>query len=66
MVQWLRLHTCNAGDMGLIPGQGTKILNAARCSQKKKKKSGEKSEAKLIWRSRLWILKSVHHLLLAV
>ena len=25
MVHWLRLHTLNAGSMGLIPGQGTKI-----------------------------------------
>ena len=25
MVQWLRRHTPNAGDMGSIPGQGTKI-----------------------------------------
>ena len=28
MVQWLRLHTSPAGVMGLIPGQGTKILHA--------------------------------------
>ena len=24
MVQWLRLHTPNAGGPGLIPGQGTR------------------------------------------
>ena len=36
VVQWLRLHTPNAGGLGLIPGQGTrshvqqlKILQAA-------------------------------------
>ena len=29
---------CNAGDLGLIPGQGTKILHAMQCSQRKKKK----------------------------
>ena len=23
-VQWLRLHAPNAGDLGLIPGQGTR------------------------------------------
>ena len=23
MVWWLRLHTLNSGDLGLIPGQGT-------------------------------------------
>ena len=34
-VQWLRLCTPNAGDMGLIPG--TKTLHAALSSQKKKK-----------------------------
>ena len=22
MVQWLRLHAANGGDLGLIPGQG--------------------------------------------
>ena len=26
MVQWLRLRAPNAGDVDLIPGQGTKIL----------------------------------------
>ena len=25
MIQWLGLHTATAGDMGLIPDQGTKI-----------------------------------------
>ncbi|TEA29203.1 hypothetical protein DBR06_SOUSAS14810008, partial [Sousa chinensis] len=24
VAQWLRLHTPNAGDLGLIPGQGTR------------------------------------------
>ena len=24
VVQWLRLHAPNAGDLGLIPGQGTR------------------------------------------
>ena len=36
-VQWLRLHAATAGGMGLIPGQGTKILYVLWCSQKKKK-----------------------------
>ena len=31
-VQWLRLHASNAGGMGLIPGQGTKIPHAMRCA----------------------------------
>ena len=25
VIQWLRLHTSSAGDMGLIPGGGTRI-----------------------------------------
>ena len=28
VVQWLRLHAPNAGCLGSIPGQGTKIPNA--------------------------------------
>jgi len=31
-VQWLRLHTSNAGVLGLIPGQGTKIPHAVKPS----------------------------------
>ena len=34
-VQWLRLHSSNAGVTDLIPGQGTKIPPATQCSQKK-------------------------------
>ena len=37
-VQWLRLHTSNAEDVGLIPGWGTKISHAAGVTAKKKKK----------------------------
>ena len=48
--QWLRLHASNAGDAGSIPGQGTKVLHATQCSQKKKKKQagtlGESQGAK--------------------
>ena len=29
VVQWLRLHTSNAGSTGSIPGQGTKTPRAA-------------------------------------
>ena len=39
MVQWLRLHAPNAGGTCSILGQGTKILQAARGSQKEKKKT---------------------------
>ena len=28
VVQWLRLHTSNAGGLGSIPGVGTKIPDA--------------------------------------
>ena len=35
-IQWLRLGTCNAGSVDLIPSQGTKIPHASQCDQKKK------------------------------
>ena len=46
MVQWLRPGTSTAGDMGLIPGWGTKILHPTwilhptrcMCGHKKEKK----------------------------
>ena len=34
MVQWLKFQAPNAGGMGLIPGQGTKIPHAARHGKK--------------------------------
>ena len=37
-VQWLRPHTSNTRGTGLIPGQGTKILQATHGVAKKKKK----------------------------
>ena len=37
-VQWLILHAANACDMGLIPGQGTKIPSCHTATPKKKKK----------------------------
>ena len=43
-VQWLRLHTCTAGDMGSIPGWGTKIPYAEQSDQKKKKKKLKKDK----------------------
>ena len=33
---WLRLHTLHAGDMGSIPGQGTKISYMLYSTAKKK------------------------------
>ena len=38
MVQWLRFHTRNAGDMGLIPGRGelrSCMLSGASLKQNK-------------------------------
>ena len=40
MIQWLRLYTSTAQDMGSTPGQGTKILHAVGVDEKKKKKIG--------------------------
>ena len=37
VVQWFTLHVSTAGGTGSVPGQGTKIPRAARCSQKIKK-----------------------------
>ena len=34
VVQWLGLCAFTAGDMGLIPGRGTKILHATQRGQK--------------------------------
>ena len=38
VVQWLGLWPSTTGVMHLIPGQGTKIMHAAWCGKKKKKK----------------------------
>ena len=35
VVQWLRLQASISEGTGLIPGQGTKILNSAQNSEKK-------------------------------
>ena len=40
VAQWLRLPAFNSGDVGSIPGWGTKISYTVWCRQKKKKKSG--------------------------
>ena len=41
VVQWLELCASTAGDMGSIPGQGTKIPYAIRCGSREE--GGEKS-----------------------
>ena len=35
MVEWLGMESFIAGSLGSIPGQGTKIPQAALCGQKK-------------------------------
>ena len=42
-VQWLILHAANAWDMGLIPGQGTKIPSCHTAPPKKKKKNSNEN-----------------------
>ena len=42
MVQWLRACASTAGDVGLIPGRGTKIQQASE--PKKKRERGKKKE----------------------
>ena len=39
VIQWLRIQAPNAGDTGLIPAWGTKILHPAWRSQKDKNKA---------------------------
>ena len=41
MVRWLGFHALTAEGPGSIPGQGTKIPQAAWCGKKKKKKAVE-------------------------
>lgn len=42
--QWLGCGTLTAGSLGLIPGHGTKILQAAHPRQKKKRRKGRGTE----------------------
>ena len=44
MVQWLGFHASTAGGMGLIPGRGIKILQAAQRGPPPKKKKKEKKK----------------------
>ena len=43
VVQRLRLQASNAGGVGSIPGQGTKIPHAVQCGQIKKKQTKKNS-----------------------
>ena len=49
-MQWLELHASTAGGHGFNPGWGTKILHAARCSQKRKKKKKQQQKTPFISR----------------
>ena len=42
VAQWLRLHSANAGGMGSIPSQGTKIPHTMQHSQKIERKENIK------------------------
>ena len=46
-VQWLRLHTSNAGVLGLIPGQGTKIPLAVKPSNNNKRNACGKARGEI-------------------
>ena len=41
MVQWLGLRALNAGGVGMITGQGTRIPYAAQCNHKVKHKRAD-------------------------
>lgn len=41
MVQWLGLRALNAGGVGMIPSQGTRIPYAAQCNHKVKNKRAD-------------------------
>ena len=49
VVQWLRLHASNAGGVGSIPGQGTKIPHASQCGQIKKKTKPQLMSTLKVW-----------------
>ena len=58
-----------AEGMGLIPGQGTKILHAAQCSQreksgkqKKKKKTMTKKKTPALYKSKKYKLEKQYNL----
>ena len=46
VVLWLQFHPSTAGGMGLIPGQGAKILHAAPLGQENKTKPNPKQQQK--------------------
>ena len=61
MVQWLRPHAPNAGDTGLIPGWGTKILHTTQHGQKKNKRRRQTKGQSDV---KCWEKHLTHHLFL--
>ena len=53
-VQWLRLCASTAGGAGSIPGQGSKILHASWCSQKKRERERRAWECINTWADWVW------------
>ena len=58
VVQWLRLCASTSWGTGLIPGWGTKIPHAERCSQKLKTKKQKNKSASLLTRYQVGQIKS--------
>ena len=56
VVQWLRLLAPNAGGMGPIPGQGTKIPHATWHDQKKKKRKEDSALSHLDRFYQVWFI----------
>ena len=52
--QWIRLHTPNAGGLGSIPGQGSKISCAIQSKRKKDNSSSEISRNREEWQKSKW------------
>ena len=46
VVHWLRLHVSNAGDVGSIPGQGTKVPHATVLAKRLKKRNKNRNAYK--------------------
>ena len=47
-VQWLILHVPNAGGVGFIPGQGTKIPHVAQCLENKQTTTKKKKNLDIL------------------
>ena len=63
-VQWLGPRAFTVVDLGSVPGQGTKILQAMRCSQKKGKKENILLSFKKLLELRSFCLKDTKQILI--